>query len=153
MEIERKFLLRAPPPATRLGPASSLAQGYVVDAAGAELRLRSAGERCWLTVKAGAGLARREWEQELPRWAFDALWPATAGRRIEKRRYRVAYAGSTLEIDVFEGELAGLCVVECEAPSEAAAAALTLPPWLEVEREVTNDPAYTNRRLARDGRR
>jgi CYTH domain-containing protein len=75
------------------------------------------------------------------------LWPLTAGRRIEKTRYRIpASGGQTIELDVYGGHLAGLITAEIEFDSPDAAAAFVPPSW--VGREVTDDPSYKNKRLA-----
>ena len=67
-------------------------------------------------------------------------------RTIEKTRYLVPFEGHTLEIDVFPfWNDRAFC--ECELQSEDEP--LPLPDWLHVYREVTDDPRYTNRALAR----
>src|SRR5690349_13600692 len=74
-EIERKWVLGAVPPLD--GRASDdVRQGYVFTGT-TEMRVRSMGSRCFLTVKANAGDARDEWESEIPQWVFDAVWPST----------------------------------------------------------------------------
>ena len=56
------------------------------------------------------------------------------------------FEGHTLEIDVFPfWHNRAFC--ECELQSEDEP--LALPDWLHVYREVTSDPRYTNRALAR----
>ena len=67
-------------------------------------------------------------------------------RTIEKTRYLVPFEGHTLEIDVFPfWRDRAFC--ECELQSQDEP--LPLPDWLHVYREVTDDPRYTNRALAR----
>ena len=51
---------------------------------------------------------------------------------------------------VYKGQLAGLIVAEVEFDSVEASEAFDAPGWLG--REVTDDPAYTNRVLAERGR-
>jgi len=90
-------------------------QGYIALAEdGTEVRLRQIGEQCFQTVKSAGGLIRGEIEVELTQPQFEALWPATAGRRLAKTRYRVPWAGTHVEIDVYSGSLAGLVVAEVE---------------------------------------
>jgi len=152
MEIERKFLVTTPPAGLDRYPATAIAQGYLaIEPDGTEVRLRRSGDRSFLTCKSGRGLVRSEFEVELTSAQFEALWPATAGRRLQKHRHRIdAGGGLTLELDVFEDALAGLVVAEVEFPDEAAARAFTPPSWCGAD--VTENDAYKNRRLAVDGR-
>jgi len=49
----------------------------------------------------------------------------------------------------YAGDLAGLTMIDVEFGSEAAAERVRPPGWFG--REITDDPRYRNRRLARDG--
>ena len=91
-----------------------------------------------------------EEEIEIEPGRFERLWPLTEGRRIEKRRYELpADDGLTIELDVYEGALAGLVVAEVEFDSEQRADTFAGPGWLG--REVTDDARYKNQRLACEG--
>jgi CYTH domain-containing protein len=151
VEIERKFLVAAVPDDLGRHPAKPVRQGYLaIEPDGAEVRVRRIGDATVLTVKRGTGRSRVEEEVAIDAAAFDRLWPLTEGRRVEKVRHLVpAGAGLLLEVDVYEGALAGLVVAEVEFPSEAAADAWTPPAWLGAE--VTADERYKNHRLALDG--
>jgi CYTH domain-containing protein len=150
-ELERKFALSAIPFELSDYPASEIRQGYLaIDPDGSEVRVRRRGERCSLTVKRGAGLSRDEEELDLGEDGFGRLWPLTEGRRVEKTRYEIPAADDLLvELDVYAGALEGLITAEIEFVSEAEAERFQAPDWLG--REVTEDPAYKNRRLASDG--
>ena len=76
-----------------------------------------------------------------------ALFNALPGATIAKRRYRVAVGELSWSLDVFEGKLAGLEIVEIEATDDNALAQLAPPPW--VVREVTNETRYQCGSLAR----
>jgi CYTH domain-containing protein len=151
-EIERKFLLTAVPGAEVLGPGRRLRQGYVAVDGAVEVRVRIDDGGAVLTVKAGSGLARTEVELPLDGADADALWAHTAGRRIEKRRHRCALGddGPVAEVDLFDGDLDGLAVVEVEFPDAGAAAAFEPPPWFG--RELTGEGGWSNADLARFGR-
>jgi adenylate cyclase len=152
MEIERKFLLPAPPADLDRHPSSAIEQGYLaIHDDGTEVRIRRRDGAAVLTIKSGGGLTRVEEELGLDEGAFERLWPLTAGRRIEKVRHLVAAdpPGLTIEVDVYAGDLGGLVVAEVEFESEADSAAFAPPSWLG--REVTGDGRFKNQRLALDG--
>jgi CYTH domain-containing protein len=58
--------------------------------------------------------------------------------------------GYQAEVDEYRGDLSGMVVAEVEFPDDGAAGAFEPPGWFG--REVTDNPAYKNRRLATDGR-
>ena len=150
-EIERSFLLAGEPPVG--WRAEHIDQGYLaIDRDGTEARIRRRASLLTLTVKsADAGRVRVEEEFEIDAARFEALWPLTEGRRLEKVRHLIALPGGlTAELDVYGGALAGLRVVEVEFPSEAAAESFEPPRWFGAE--ITEDPRYRNRELAVRGR-
>jgi adenylate cyclase len=151
IEIERKFLVAEVPGDLGRHPARPVRQGYLaVEGDGSEVRIRRIGDATVLTVKRGGGRTRVEEEVAIEPGAFDRLWPLTECHRVEEIRHRVpAGDGLVLEVDVYEGDLAGLVVAEVEFPSEAAADAWRPPAWLGAE--VTTDERYKNHRLAVDG--
>ena len=149
-EIERKFLLRRPPDGYDEYRGASIEQGYLAVADdGTEVRVRRQDGRFTQTIKRGSGLNRAEVEISLDRAQFEALWPLTEDRRLSKTRTRVPCGALTVEIDRYDGTLAGLWVAEIEFASEEAGRAFDPPDWLGAE--VTDDERYKNRRLALDG--
>jgi CYTH domain-containing protein len=150
VEIERKFVLSKPPEELDDAPSDAIEQGYLaITDDGIEVRIRRIGDRTVLTVKQGSGERRLEEEVDIPAASFEALWPLTEGRRIEKRRYRLDHDGHQVEVDVYAGALEGLVVAEIEFESEQASATFEPPDWLE--REVTGEERYANQRLALEG--
>jgi CYTH domain-containing protein len=151
VEIERKFLVTALPDDLDRHPARPVRQGYLaVEPGGSEVRVRQIGEATVLTVKRGQGRTRIEEEVAIAPEAFERLWPLTEGRRVEKVRHVLPVGDAlVLELDVYDGDLAGLVVAEVEFATEADADAWTPPPWLGAE--VTQDERYKNHRLAMDG--
>ncbi len=149
-EIERKFLVASMPSDGEVRRRRAIAQGYLAMDDRSEVRLREIDDRRVLTVKGGSGLIRDEVEVELLPAQFDALWPATAGRRLSKSRLEIPLGELVAELDVYEEELAGLATVEVEFPSEEHAAAFRPPGWFGAE--VTGDPRYRNQALAVRGR-
>jgi adenylate cyclase len=151
VEIERKFRLEREPDWLRNCEATRIEQGYLAieGGAGAEVRLRRRNGEALLTVKRGFGEIRTEEEIALEPEQFEALWSLTEGRRVEKVRYLVPIATGQIEIDVFEGELAGMITGEMEFDSKAQSDAFDPPEWLG--REVTGDDRYANETLAVHG--
>lgn len=147
IEIERKFLLDALPEGWDAAPGVEILQGYIaVDPSGAEVRLRQAGKERWLTVKQKAAHGRSEHNLPLTSEQWEEFWPLTAGRRLQKVRYKMPCGEWTAEIDVYGGVNSGLQVAEIEFPDAESAEQFTPPPWLG--REVTGQAEYGNRRLA-----
>ena len=150
VEIERKFLVEQPPPDLDACPHGEIEQGYVALDGEVEVRVRRYGDQAFLTIKSGGDRVRLEEEFEIDPRRFRALWSLTEGRRIQKTRYLIpAMGGLRIELDVYQGTLAGLLTAEIEFDSSAAAAAFTPPEWLGAD--VTDDPRYKNKRLATEG--
>ncbi len=148
IEIERKWAVRRLP--TGLRDGRTLRQGYLASSPASSVRLRDQGDTLLLTVKKGAGLSRTEVEVEITSDQFAALWPLTAGARVEKTRFFLAVGDHTAELDRFSGALAGLLLVEVEFASEGDAQAFTPPDWFGDE--LTHTEGWTNAELALHGR-
>lgn len=149
VEIERKYLVRTAFFLDRLDtfPHFKIFQGYaVVGHDGREVRLRAVGDQFYLTVKGAGHLSRFETEIEITQDQFDALWPATDGRQVEKTRYKINYHDVVIDLDVYEGKLRGLVTAEVEFPTEEASKEFTPPQWFGDE--VTEDDRYKNMHLA-----
>jgi len=146
-EIERKYLVARCPPLDGLA-SETVRQGYITGPEDSvEVRLRQKGQGHFITVKSGGTLERAEYETGIDAARFDALWPATAGRRIEKTRHvGTLPGGEVFELDIFEGALAPLMLVEVEFTSLDAAHAFTAPDWFGAD--VTEDRRYKNKALA-----
>ena len=146
-EIERKFLVRKLPNDLTSYPSQEISQGYLVSLEdGLQVRLRQSGERCSLTFKRGTGNVREEREVELTTKQFDALWPATEGKRLVKTRSEIPFGDRIIEIDVYHDRHEGLIVAEVEFDEEEAAKNFQPPDWLG--EDVTGVPRYSNQLLA-----
>ena len=148
-EVERKWLVQALPDQVLAVAAQEIEQGYLtIGEGGSETRVRRREGHCTLTVKSGAGMVRGEFEIAITTEQFEALWPATEGRRIQKSRRAVPEEGGvTIEVDVYAGANAGLIVAEVEFDDPWGAEAFIPPYWFGLE--VTDDESYKNHRLAR----
>jgi CYTH domain-containing protein len=148
LEIERKFLVKSPPAGWQQQPHSRIRQGYFpIRAQELEIRLRRQDRRYFITIKTGHGRTRREEEIPIPRGRFAALWPLTRGARIAKTRYRIPFKRLTIEMDVYERPHRGLRTADIEFDSRRESKGFYPPEWLG--REITGNPRYANRRLAR----
>ncbi len=142
IEIERKFLVRNDSWRVRAQPGQRYRQGYLTTEAQSSVRVRIAGEQGYLNIKSATlGVTRMEFEYRIPRQdAEEILDRLCVQPLIEKTRYIVEHAGHTWEIDVFEGDNAGLVVAEIELHSQDEA--FELPDW--AGEEVSHDPRYYN---------
>lgn len=146
-EIERKFLLKRVPDNLEKYPRAEIEQGYLaIDSGGHHVRLRKKGDARSLTYKRDYGIRREEREIRLTADQFEALWPATAGRRLTKIRYDLPRGKRMIEIDVYRGVHEGLVVAEVEFPDEKSCVEFEAPDWFGAE--VTGDQRYSNLKLA-----
>lgn len=144
-EIERKFLVQGD--AWRSGPRTRIRQGYLRNETGGVVRVRTKGERAYLTIKGTTtGITRLEFEYEIPvRDADEILDSLCLKPLIEKVRYEVRVGRFTWEVDEFLGENAGLVVAEIELEEETQE--FPKPDWLG--KEVSRDRRYHNVSLVR----
>ena len=151
VEIERKFLLSGlPPEASTAGEALEIEQGWIPGRRLKE-RLRRTRAACgrvchYRTVKLGRGVRRTELEDETSAEVFERLWELTEGRRLRKRRYRLATDQGTWEIDEFLDRELYLAEIELASADQE----LSLPDWLVplVLREVTGEKGFSGSELA-----
>ena len=143
-EIERKFLLKSD--AWRaLATGTAYRQGYLNSAKERTVRIRTVGDKAFLTIKGlSVGVTRSEYEYPIPFDDCNAMLDNLAEKPlIEKNRYKIALGGLTWEIDEFFGENQGLIVAEVELASEDQA--FEKPAW--IGDEVSGDPRYFNSNL------
>jgi adenylate cyclase len=146
-EIERKFLVGRLPDDLTSYSHNEISQGYLVSLDdGTQVRLRKSGQQYSLTFKRGTGKVREEREVELTSKQFNALWPATEGKRLVKTRYEIPLGDRVVEIDVYHDRHQGLVVAEVEFDDEESAKVFQPPNWLGDD--VSGDPRYSNQLLA-----
>ena len=145
VEIERKLLVVDDSWRAAAAPGMRYRQGYLSTDPSCSVRVRTCADVAWLNIKGAAnGIRRREFEYEIPAAdAHEILEELCMKPVIEKTRYLVEHRGHTWEVDVFEGENAGLVVAEIELAS--ADDEFALPDW--VGEEVSGDTRYLNQRL------
>ncbi|HOQ75379.1 MAG TPA: CYTH domain-containing protein [Thermoclostridium sp.] len=146
-EIERKFLVKDCSYKDKASSCKVYRQGYISVQPDRVIRVRTDGERGYLTLKGpSSGVARLEYEYEIPLPDAEEMLSLMCDKPIiEKRRYIVFHEGVEWEVDEFEGENQGLCIAEIELEQEGQS--FSLPPWIGPE--VTGDPRYYNANLVK----
>lgn len=149
MEIERKFLVVGTSWRTLSRGSTSIQQGYLAsnETAGVRIRIRDK-KRAIVTVKsARSGIAREEFEYDVPIEDGRALLRLCGDRTLSKRRYRVVVGKDEWEVDEFRGRHEGLVMAELELKRRNQK--IDLPDW--IGKEVTQDQRYRNGALAEHG--
>ena len=143
VEIERKFLVAEG--SWRSAPGTRYRQGYLSTVKERTVRVRTIGDRAYLTIKGiTVGAARLEFEYEIPSGDAEQLLDELCEKPlIEKNRHKLEHQGLVWEIDEFFGENQGLVLAEVELSREDQV--FEKPDW--VREEVTQDPRYYNANL------
>ena len=141
-EIERKFLVTDDSYRSLAVSHSEILQGYICSGHGHTVRVRTRGDKGYLTIKGPStdGISRFEWEKEITLADARELFTLCHDGRIEKTRYLVPNGKHTIEVDEFHGENEGLVFAEIELG--AVDEPFERPPFLGAE--VTGDPHYYN---------
>lgn len=120
MEIERKYLVLHLPGPLESYPCRILEQGYLNTSP--VVRIRRDNDRYELTYKSAGLMSRQEYNLPLDDKSYEHLLTKIDGRLIKKKRYMIPLSSAlTAELDIFEGDLAPLMLVEVEFDSEDAA--------------------------------
>lgn len=152
-ETERKYLIRMPEASFLTGGEIwEIRQTYLVAGRG-NRRVRAVvcrGEtRYFYTEKERVSVLtsierEREIDGETYRAYLSEARPDSA--EVVKTRYRIPYAGHTLEIDVYPF-WRDTAILEVELAEEGEQ--VKLPAWVSILREVTAEPLYKNTNIAR----
>ena len=146
MEIERKYLVKELPKHLEQYPVKVISQGYLnTDPV---VRVRRSNDKYTLTYKGKGIMMREEYNLPLNKEAFDHLVTKIDGILIQKRRYLIPLDEKhTIELDIFEGELAPLQLAEVEFETEEEANSFVPPEWFG--EDVTFSTAYHNSTLSK----
>jgi CYTH domain-containing protein/predicted ATPase len=155
-EIERKFLVRKSPRAEEMPVRFAefdIEQTYLLSEGGQEARVRRRGQggsyAYTHTIKRPLGPGQRvEIERQVSgRDYIGLLAQADPARRTVRKRRRVfVWANQYFELDTFVEPRPGLELLELEV--DDLETPVQMPPFIEVEREVTEDARYANHALA-----
>ena len=150
LEIEKKFLVKGDFKSEAV-KAIRITQGYLSTVPERIVRVRVKGDKGFITIKGicnATGAARFEWEKEIPVEEAQQLLEICEPGVIDKTRYLVKNTDGkhTWEVDVFDGDNAGLTIAEVELTDENEP--FDKPSWLG--EEVTGDPKYYNSMLMKN---
>jgi adenylate cyclase len=145
-EIERKFLLKNDNWKSEITSRKIIKQGYLNTQKERTVRVRIFGKKGFLTIKGETvGMTRLEFEYEIPVQEAKELLQLCENPLIEKERFIVSRGKLKWEIDIFEGENAGLRIAEVELEDESQD--VEIPDW--IGEEVTFDQRYFNSSLVK----
>ena len=146
LEIERKFLVLDDSYKQLSFAHSHIMQGYICSERGRTVRVRIRDNQGFITIKGPSdigGLARYEFEQEIPLADAKELMKLCEPGIIDKTRWLVRSGKHTFEVDEFFGDNEGLVVAEVELAYEDE-------PYEKphfIGKEVTGDRRYYNSQL------
>ncbi len=120
-------------------------QGYLLTDPEKTIRVRTKGDKGYLTVKGkSSGSSRPEFEYEIPLADAEELLDKFCSSLVEKTRHLVLHDNKTWEVDEFFGLNEGLIVAEIELTHEKEV--YLTPHW--VGQNVTNNSQYANSNLS-----
>lgn len=153
-EIERKYLIARPDllNLANLCKIQKISQTYLSSTEGTVRvrRLEEKGQVSYIETakRALSSIKRLELERQLTEEEYNRRLATRDPRRqtIHKMRYCLPYADHIFEIDIFPfWNRQAIMEVELQNENEE----FTLPPFIRVLREVTDDPDYSNHSMAR----
>ena len=144
MEIEKKFTVKELPDLSGYD-FHKIEQAYINRKP--TLRIRRQDDDYYFTYKGEGLMAREEYNLPLNEASYYHLRQKADGKIITKTRYLIPYEAYTIELDVFEGDLAPLIIAEVEFPTVEEAESFIPPAWFA--KDVTSDPQYQNSNLSK----
>lgn len=115
-----------------------------------EKRYRKSSKEYFLTYKKGRGISRIENEENITKKEFKQAKKFIVGNFIKKDRYFFKINNLPCNIDIYDGDLAGLVVFEIEFLTINDANSFKIPNFLQkhILKEITYDDEYKNKNLA-----
>lgn len=148
MEIERKYLIHELPENLTDYPFKQIEQGYLCTSP--VVRIRRSDDKYILTYKGSGLMMREEYNLPLTKEGYEHLKPKADGILITKKRYLIPLTDKlTIELDIFENELAPLMLAEVEFETMEDADRFVPPEWFG--EDVTFSTDYHNSTLSRYG--
>ena len=145
-EIEHKYLVINDSYRQMATGKLDIRQGYLNRNPDRTVRIRTIGNKGFLTVKGrNKGEIRLEFEYEIPYEEADEILNMAEPGIVEKTRYIVPFQGLVWEVDEFHGSLRGVVVAEVELPETEMV--YEKPPF--VGEDITGNAAYYNSNLSK----
>lgn len=140
-EIEHKYLVINDSYKEMATSQEVIRQGYLSRNPDRIVRIRTKGEKGFLTIKSrNHGAKRLEFEYEIPLFDAEEILKLAEPGIVEKTRYFIPYDGLTWEVDEFHGSLKGVVTAEVELP--ATDHIYAKPPF--IGEDITGHPDYYN---------
>ena len=140
-EIEHKFLVNDDSYREMATGKVSIRQGYLNRNPDRIVRVRTVGEKGFLTVKSrNHGAKRLEFEYEIPFEEAEQILKLAEPGIVEKTRYLVPFDGFLWEVDEFHGSQQGVVVAEVEIPENDVE--YKKPSF--IGKDITGNPAFYN---------
>ena len=146
IEIERKFLLKTDDWKSAVTEQHVIKQGYLQSGLEASqkssVRIRTSDDKANINIKSvDLTMVRQEFEYAIPLADAEQMLATLCGDVvISKTRYHIPYGDHLWEVDIFEGENAGLQMAEIELNSLDET--FDMPPW--IGEEVSDDERFYN---------
>ncbi|VAW52820.1 hypothetical protein MNBD_GAMMA05-574 [hydrothermal vent metagenome] len=146
IEIERKFLLKNDDWKSQVTKTHVIKQGYLQSGLEASqkssVRIRISDDKADINIKSvDLTMVRQEFEYTIPLVDAEQLLTSLCDDIvISKIRYHVPYGEHLWEVDIFEGDNAGLQMAEIEL--NRLDEAFDKPPW--IGEEVSDDKRFYN---------
>lgn len=146
-EIEHKYLVDNDSYKEMATGKVEIQQGYLNRSPDRTVRIRTLGDKGFLTIKSrNHGAKRLEFEYEIPFSEAQEILKIAEPGIVEKTRFFVPYKGLIWEVDEFHGSLNGVTVAEVELPEEDKI--YEKPQFIGTD--ITGDPAFYNSNLLKE---
>ena len=143
-EIEHKYIVKNDEYKRMATGKVDIRQGYLNRNPDRTVRIRTMGEKGFLTVKSrNHGAKRLEFEYEIPGHDAAEILKLAEPGIVEKTRYLVPFGGLIWEVDEFHGSLNGVVLAEVEIPDDGIT--YEKPPFIGAD--ITGNPDYYNSNL------
>lgn len=149
LEIEKTYLARVLPVQVKTARSMKIIDVYVPgNLVKPKIRLRQKGDKFEITKKVQTdpndASIHMEYTIPITQEEFEGL--ANNGKSVEKTRYSFDYQNTKCEVDVFEGQLKGLILIDFEFNSQVKYDEFVMPDFCLID--VTQEDFIAGKNLA-----